>query len=292
MTSSPKRVAIVIPGFSGGGIERSLLELAEGMISRGLMVDLIVGYDHGDLRSEVPRQANVFPTALGKWRPARKLSLMADPISFPLLFRDKMAALAPMDSMRRLQSMVEHFKTLKPDGIVAAEATYNVLAVWAKRIARLRSRVVLSEHIQISMHSKLQGPWGNPELYGMLRRAYRRADGIVAVSNGVADDMSDYARLRRNRITTIYNPVVGPKLDARAKEPVDHPKFAPGQPPVILGAGRLDRQKDFATLLRAFAELRATDPASLAKNDQGCGLSDSDSPDSCLVDSKLRLTGD
>jgi glycosyltransferase involved in cell wall biosynthesis len=36
----------------------------------------------------------------------------------------------------------------------------------------------------------------------------------------------------------------------------DHPWFAPGQPPVVLGVGRLTRQKDFPTLLRAFGKLR------------------------------------
>jgi glycosyltransferase involved in cell wall biosynthesis len=57
---------------------------------------------------------------------------------------------------------------------------------------------------------------------------------------------------------------VTPELLALAAEPVDHPWFASGEPPVVLGVGRLTKQKDFATLLRAFAELRACRPARLA----------------------------
>jgi glycosyltransferase involved in cell wall biosynthesis len=54
----------------------------------------------------------------------------------------------------------------------------------------------------------------------------------------------------------IYNPVITPSLLAQAKLPPNHPWYAPGEPPVILGVGRLTRTKDFPTLIRAFAELR------------------------------------
>jgi glycosyltransferase involved in cell wall biosynthesis len=37
---------------------------------------------------------------------------------------------------------------------------------------------------------------------------------------------------------------------------LDHPWFTPGQPPVILAVGRLSIEKDFSTLIKAFAILR------------------------------------
>src|SRR5690606_23492949 len=48
-----------------------------------------------------------------------------------------------------------------------------------------------------------------------------------------------------------------------AEEPVDHPWFAPGEPPVVLGVGRLTWQKDFGTLIRAFKRVRSRLPARL-----------------------------
>jgi glycosyltransferase involved in cell wall biosynthesis len=64
-------------------------------------------------------------------------------------------------------------------------------------------------------------------------------------------------------VEVIYNPVITPAIVAQAQRAPDHPWFAPGQPPVILGVGRLTRQKDFFTLIRAFAALRRRRPARL-----------------------------
>jgi glycosyltransferase involved in cell wall biosynthesis len=73
----------------------------------------------------------------------------------------------------------------------------------------------------------------------------------------VADDLAAVTGVQRDSVTTIYNPVVDDKLYEQANAPLEHPWFAPGSVPVILGVGRLTDQKDFPTLLRAFARVRA-----------------------------------
>ncbi len=83
------------------------------------------------------------------------------------------------------------------------------------------------------------------------------ADAIVAVSEGVADELARHTGLPRKQIVVIHNAVVSDAVLAKAAEPVPHPWFAPGQPPVILGVGRLTEQKDFPTLIRAFARVRS-----------------------------------
>ena len=260
---SGQRIAFVLHGFSGGGMERSMLRLAEGFIARGFAVDFVVAEAAGELLGEVPGSARIVELERGRlWR-ARAYGFAADRGAWRLLLqpRSKISLLKPL--IRRLPSLVDYFRRARPDAILAAEPRFNLLAVWGRDLSRGRSRVVVSERIQVSHHATFEGPWADRRLHDLLQRAYLKADAIVAVSDGVADDLAAYAGIPRERITTVYNPVVGPDLERRAREPLGHPWFAAGAPPVILGVGRLDQQKDFGTLIRAFARVRARRPARL-----------------------------
>jgi glycosyltransferase involved in cell wall biosynthesis len=251
----------VFHGLNGGGLERSMLRLGAGLIARGLAVDVVVGQARGELLGEVPPGARLVQLDKARlWR-AVAYGLASEPGAWKLLSQLKLKPLKRL--FRRLPPLVDYFRRARPDAVFAAEPGYSAIAVWARRRSGLRSRVVVSERIQVSRYAPVRSPWGSPRQRPLLRRAYLEADAIVAVSDGVANDLATYAGIPRERIRTVYNPVVGPDLIARAREPLNHPWFAPGQPPVILGAGRLDPQKDFATLIRAFARVRARRAARL-----------------------------
>ena len=114
--------------------------------------------------------------------------------------------------------------------------------------------MLISERTAPSKMLTKSSSWRMRFLPALMHRTYQQADVIVAVSRALGDDLAAVAPASRaQRIITIYNPVVGPDLAALPREPVDHPWFAPGAPPVILSAGRLSAQKDFPTLVRAFA---------------------------------------
>jgi glycosyltransferase involved in cell wall biosynthesis len=261
--SSGPRVALVLHGFGGGGIERSMLRLAEGLIARGFGVDFVVEEAKGELLSEVPPSARIVELdKVRLWR-ARARGFAADPRAWWLLLqpRSRVSLLKPL--LRRLPSIVDYLRRVRPDAVLAAEPRFNLIAVWGRSLSGSRSRLLVSEHIQVSRHAAFDDTWGDQRLHGLLKRAYLKADGIVAVSDGVAADLAAYAGIPRERITTVYNPVVEPDLRRKAREPLDHPWFARGEPPVILAAGRLHPQKNFPTLIRAFAQLRAKRPARL-----------------------------
>lgn len=85
---------------------------------------------------------------------------------------------------------------------------------------------------------------------------YPWADHVIAVSKGVAHEVQRLTGLPDDRVTTIYNPVVGPYIRRLAAQPVDHPWVADTQVPLILAVGRLTPQKDYPTLIHAFARVR------------------------------------
>jgi glycosyltransferase involved in cell wall biosynthesis len=260
-----QRVAIVMHGFSGGGMERSMLRLAEGFIARGLAVDFVVGRAEGELLGEVLPSVRIVQLTRTpvSWTQARARMLVAQPSAWRLMLkpRHKIKVVKPL--LRWLPSTIDYIRRARPDALLAAEPWYNLLAMWGQRLSGLSPRVLVSERTIVSQHATAGGPWNDRQLHHLLRRAYLQADAIVTVSDGAADDLASYASLPRDHITTIYNPIVGPDLDHKARAPLDHYWFASPGSPVILTAGRLSPEKDFITLIRAFARVRARRPARL-----------------------------
>ena len=242
-----------------------MLRLAEGMIARGVAVDFVVGRTEGELLGEVPQGARIVPLTKAPvfWAPARARVLVAQPSAwrFMLKPRHRLKVIKPL--LRWMPCVTHYLRRARPDAVLAAEPRYNLLAVWGRRLSGLDGRVLVSERIQVSRHAAGEGWWVDASLRDVLRSAYLKADAIVTVSDGVADDLATHAGIPRARITTVYNPVVGPDLLAKAEQPPDHPWLAAGEPPVILAAGRLHPQKDFPTLIRAFALVRAKRAARL-----------------------------
>jgi glycosyltransferase involved in cell wall biosynthesis len=96
-----------------------------------------------------------------------------------------------------------------------------------------------------------------------MRRIYARAASVIAVSEGVRQDTLALTGLPPERVHAVCNPVITPAMAAQAALPPPHPWLLDHAVPVIMGMGRLTRQKDFPTLLRAFARLRQQLPARL-----------------------------
>ena len=95
------------------------------------------------------------------------------------------------------------------------------------------------------------------------RRLSPHAAHFVGISHGVSESIAAATGVPNEKITTIYNPVVPPDLQARMAEPAPHPWLEDGGAPVILAAGRLDGVKDYSTMIKAFALLARRRPCRL-----------------------------
>ncbi len=238
-------------------MQKVMLTVASALAERGYTTTLVLHNDKGPLRRQVPDTVKVvkldpIPTWL-----ARIAAVAADPAGFIELLRPVILAWRPPKSLSYIFNLAHYLRREKPAVLFAATHYLNIEAILAKRLASVPTRMVLSEHMHLSRWSVASEDWRRRYLPPLLQRMYREADAIVAVSNGVADDMATYIGIPRQSITTIYNPSVYPDLVAKAQEPLEHPWFAAGAPPVVLSVGRPGRQKDLPTLLRAFAQVRA-----------------------------------
>lgn len=232
MINPTERLAICVPTLGSGGAERVMLKLAQGCARRGFAVDLVLARAEGPLLAEVPTSV-------------RLVDLKASRL------------------ITSLPALVHYLRREQPAALLSVLHA-NIIALLARRLAGVPTRVVVSERNTLSQQARHYASdlrWRlTPQL---VRRFYPWADGIVAVSKGVADDLVQVAGIPRERIRVIYNPIVTPELRAKAQAPLEHPWFGSGEPPVILAAGRLTAQKDYPTLIQAFARVRKTHAARL-----------------------------
>ncbi len=220
-----ERIAVFL-SFSGqGGVERMMLNLCEGLISLGHPVDLLLIKDRSRYLTTAHPDIRIV-----KFRASHALSALPE--------------------------LVRYLRRVRPAALLSAKDRANRIAIMGRRLAGVPTRLTvrMGTHVSASLEGKpdiVKTLWRS-----MIRFFYGRADGIVGNSMGIVDDLSAIAGLPMARMTVIPNPVVTDRMAALAAQPVSHPWFVEDEPPVILGSGRLTRQKDFATLVRAFAQVR------------------------------------
>jgi glycosyltransferase involved in cell wall biosynthesis len=227
-----KHIALFLPSLRGGGAEKVMVNLALGFVEQGLKVDLVLAKAEGPYLSRVPEEVRVVD--LG----ARRV-------------------------LYSLPGLVRYLRRERPQAMLSALNYANIVAIWAKLLVRVQTHLVVSEHNTLSCSTQNASSVRVKLLPLLIKIFYPYADAVVAVSHGVAEDLITMTGLPMEKVKVIYNPVITPELFAKAEEPLDHPWFRPGEPPVVLGVGRLTKQKDFPTLIRAFALVRKERPARL-----------------------------
>jgi glycosyltransferase involved in cell wall biosynthesis len=155
-----------------------------------------------------------------------------------------------------LPALVRYLRDEHPRVVISALNYVNVVTLWARSLSRVDVPVIVSEHNTPSVLRLVSHKRRARLMPRLTRHFYRWADRIVAVSEGVAQDLTRSLGIDPERIEVIYNPVITPELRERARAAVDHPWLVAGAPPLIVAVGRMAAQKDYPLLLRAFEQVR------------------------------------
>lgn len=215
-------IAIYLPSLRGGGAERVMVTLANAFASMGYQVDLVLAKAEGPYLSEVAAHVRIVDLAKSR----------------------VFASLIPL---------AQYMRREQPDAMLSAMIHCNIISIAARMLARVKMRLIVSERNVLS-----SAPAGTKTavIHRLMTLLYPRSDGVIAVSEGIAAELRDKFGLAREFVVAIPNPVDLDRIGFLASERVNHPWISDRSAPVVLAVGRLTPQKDYPTLLRAFAILR------------------------------------
>ncbi|MEW8505619.1 MAG: glycosyltransferase [Candidatus Thiodiazotropha sp.] len=224
----------ILASFSGeGGVERMLLNLVNAMAESGLRIDLLL------IKTRSRHLHEIHPAV-------NRIDLGSSHTATSLL------------------PLVRYLKRTRPSCLLAAKDRAGRIAVIARFLAGTsQTRLVLRLGTNLTAAFAHKSSWRLYLRRLPIRLLYPRIDRIIAVSEGVREDTLALSGTTPEKVVVVRNPVITANLLEAADAPSPHPWLGDSECPVILGVGRLTVQKDFATLLRAFAELHSRRPCRL-----------------------------
>ena len=220
---TPASIAFFIRALEGGGASRDAIVLANALADQGHKIALLTLQAEGPLRSLVSPRAEIVAVGAARLRTA-----------------------AP--------SLARTLRLLRPDVLVSAEAAPNVVALLATRLLpkTLRPKLVLREASSPSAARAFPVNAANRWGYLAARHVYKRADLIVALTEGAKRDLALNFGVKAAKIAVMStNAVLTPDIMARLSQQ----KSLARERGLIACVGRLSPEKDQLTLVRAMALL-------------------------------------
>ncbi len=241
-----KAVAIYLSARSHGSREVAFLELIRRLLDRGTRVDVLVAGIEPWLHDALDPRAHILDLCggwMGKGR-LRLPHLVRAYLSFPMV--------------------AAYLRRARPDVLFATSIPPNLASLLGRMVAGTSTPVVIrqSNVVRLVQAKRYAGVGRRPRDW-ILPGLYRRADAIIAVSAGVAENLRVLRTGPDDRVAVVPNGVALERISGRAAEPVNHPWLQGDGGRVLLAIGRLVPKKDYPTLLEALRLVRLGCPARL-----------------------------
>lgn len=196
-----------------------LLEFSECVLDKGHIVDLIIVNDEGEYLDRIPKKANTIYLHSNR-------GIMSCP------------------------ELIVYLRNNSPEALISTGPVLNIMSTLSKNLARVDTKIVnrVANINSKKEYSKFKGKI----LTSLMKKSYSKVDSIIAISEGVEQDLVHEYGVSKDKINVIYNPAYSGDITKLREEKPDNFQMFEDDLPVIIGVGRLVRQKDFLTLIQAF----------------------------------------
>jgi glycosyltransferase involved in cell wall biosynthesis len=234
MSSEALRVIQMIPDLRVGGAERVAVTLANGLAERGHKVMLLAIKGGGAQEMHVREDLGV---------ELRILGIQRDSIKRPLRF---------VRSMKKLRgSICDIFEEFKPDVINTHIPEDDLVASDCVKRTGIGVHVPLVQSLMFHVHRDGLDFRTRMRLK-MMRKMFYRSGVTLAVSSGVAKQITALTGLPEDRMEVLHNVTdIRPYADLPSKADARKSLGLDVDRPVVAGLGRLHPAKNFPMFVRA-----------------------------------------
>lgn len=219
------KVLFVIHYLAGGGAERVVIRILRLLNREKFVPVLLMIENRGVFRADVPQDVPVYDCGRygdgGRWL--------------------------------WLRNFVRLLRQEKPDVVVSFLWFTNLVTIISRFFSGVRCRLIVSERSTIV--GSRSGILNESLRRLTVRFLYPFADRILVNSRALQIQLSACYHHPETKVTVLHNPLDIETINAHGKDCVDDAEQPEG-PPIIVGMGRLGREKGFDLLVRAAAAVR------------------------------------
>ena len=220
-----KKIIFFHPYFNSGGVEKTNMRLGKFFLSKGYLVDFLSISFSSHLTKEIKDLGiNIVDLKKGK----------------------------TSEAVLSIRSYVKEQKKEYSLVFISCQNYANIISVISLFGLRDKMKLILTERnnpisLRMSSNHKLK----HRIIWSMMKLTYKHADEVVAISKELADDLS---LIIKRDVKCIYNPTMSEDFITFSNESVSE-KWFYEDIPIVISAGRLSKQKDYVTLIKAFNEV-------------------------------------